>query len=69
MNRRMKSITIDQEDKDNDDMVNKERDLHRRQNMTPEPPLSSEMKGTPWNLLLHGRKHARFRGRKRGGGC
>ncbi|KAG5529125.1 hypothetical protein RHGRI_029709 [Rhododendron griersonianum] len=62
MNWRMKSIAIDEEDEDNDDVVNEESDLHRRQNMTPEPP--SEMKGTPWDLLLQGRRHAKFRGRE-----
>ncbi|KAI8552112.1 hypothetical protein RHMOL_Rhmol06G0239600 [Rhododendron molle] len=64
MNRRMKSNAINEEDEDCDDVVNKKRDLHRRQNMTPELPPSSEMKGTPWDLLLHGRKRARFRGRE-----
>ncbi|KAG5565417.1 hypothetical protein RHGRI_001340 [Rhododendron griersonianum] len=65
MNWRMKSNAIDEEDEDSDDVVNKKRDLHRRHNMTPELPPSSEMKGTPWNLLLHGRKRARFRCRER----
>ncbi|KAF7128923.1 hypothetical protein RHSIM_Rhsim10G0137800 [Rhododendron simsii] len=49
MNRRMKSIAIDEEDEDSDDVVNEKRDLRRWQNMTLEPP-PSEMKGTPYGV-------------------
>ncbi|XP_058201848.1 protein ALTERED PHOSPHATE STARVATION RESPONSE 1-like isoform X2 [Rhododendron vialii] len=53
MNRKMKSVAIDEEDEEGYDVGNEERDLHRRQNGTPEPPPPPlpEMKGMSWDFF------------------
>lgn len=53
INRKMKSVAIDEEDGESFDVGNEERDLHRRRNGTPEPPPPPpEMKGTPWDYFF-----------------